>query len=42
MILDIHCFFRWRKERQGDIETEMRVAEKTNKAFVPDHPTAVV
>ena len=30
------------KQRQDDIETEMRVAEKTNKAFVPDHPTAVV
>ena len=42
MILDIQCFFRWRGKRQSDIETEMRVAEKTNKAFVSDHPTAVV
>ena len=36
------CLVMVQKQRQGNIETEMRVAEKTNKAFVLDHPTAVV
>jgi len=40
--LIMSCFKRWRGKTQGDIETEMRVAEKTNNAFVPDHPRAVV
>jgi len=39
--LIMSCFKRWRGKRQDDIETDMRVAERTNKAFVPDHPTAV-